>query len=132
MIKQLKPFPGEYVPPPKTPTCQAHVQPSDQYDRNWRLRKGQKEPFTCHRDSVVELGGFHYCRLHGGHRVLDMYLKGSLIKATPESVPCGTKAPAIMGGWWYKLENGWKWNGPDGNGGTFPGPGGDWDGTFRR
>jgi len=44
--------------------------------------------------------------------------------------PIGTKAPAIMGGWWYRTERGWKWNGPDGCGSTFPRPGGDWDGTF--
>lgn len=43
-------------------------------------------------------------------------------------VPLGTKAPAIMGGWWLKMATGWKWNGPGGNGGTFPRPGGDWDG----
>ncbi len=40
--------------------------------------------------------------------------------------PTGTKAKAIMGGHWYKMENGrWKWHGPDGNGGEFPTPGGD-------
>lgn len=43
--------------------------------------------------------------------------------------PVGTKAPAIMGGRWYRTERGWKWNGPDGSGGTFPTPGGDSDGT---
>lgn len=47
-----------------------------------------------------------------------------------DSAPIGTKAPAILGGWWGKVENGWKWNGPDGNGGTFPRPGGDWDGRL--
>lgn len=39
--------------------------------------------------------------------------------------PVGTKARAIRGGHWYKMPNGWKWNGPNGNGGTFPTPGGD-------
>lgn len=43
--------------------------------------------------------------------------------------PVGTKAPAIMGGRWYRTAHGWKWNGPDGSGGTFPTPGGDNDGT---
>lgn len=40
--------------------------------------------------------------------------------------PVGTVAKAIMGGGWYKTERGWKWNGPNGSGGTFPTPGGDW------
>lgn len=44
--------------------------------------------------------------------------------------PIGTKAPAIMGGHWYRTARGWKWNGPDGSGGTFPRPGGDWDGEL--
>lgn len=43
--------------------------------------------------------------------------------------PLCTKAPAINGGWWYKMADGWKWNGPDGNGDTFPTPGADADGT---
>ncbi len=43
--------------------------------------------------------------------------------------PVGTKAPAIMGGHWYRVERGWKWNGPNGSGDTFPTPGGDADGT---
>jgi hypothetical protein len=42
--------------------------------------------------------------------------------------PLGTKAPAIDGGHWYRNERGWKWNGPAGTGGTFPRPGGDWNG----
>jgi hypothetical protein len=44
--------------------------------------------------------------------------------------PIGTLAPAFMGGRWYKTEQGWKWNGPDGSGGTFPRPGGDWTGEY--
>jgi hypothetical protein len=44
--------------------------------------------------------------------------------------PVGTRAPAIMGGRWYKTEQGWKWNGPNGSGSTFPRPGGDWDGRL--
>ena len=46
--------------------------------------------------------------------------------------PIGTKAPAISGGWWCKMPGGgWKWNGPDGTGGTFPGPGADWTSELR-
>lgn len=51
-------------------------------------------------------------------------------KLTIENAPIGTKAPAIMGGWWYRTERGWKWQGPEGNGGTFPRPGGDWNGQL--
>lgn len=44
--------------------------------------------------------------------------------------PIGTQAPAIGGGHWYRTAQGWKWNGPDGCGDTFPRPGGDWDGRL--
>ena len=47
-----------------------------------------------------------------------------------KNAPVGTLAKAIGGGRWYKTEQGWKWNGPDGTGGTFPRPGGDWIGTL--
>lgn len=47
-----------------------------------------------------------------------------------ENAPIGTKAPAFIGGFWYRTERGWKWLGPDGNGGTFNRPGGDWDGRL--
>lgn len=36
--------------------------------------------------------------------------------------PVGTKAKALMGGYWLKTEHGWKWNGKHGG---FPTPGGD-------
>ena len=55
---------------------------------------------------------------------------GELVAITLETAPVGTKAPAIMGGAWCKMDRGWKWNGPDGTGGTFPRPGGDWTGEF--
>jgi len=35
--------------------------------------------------------------------------------------PIGTKAHALMGGWWTKTERGWQW----GSGATFPTPGAD-------
>lgn len=37
--------------------------------------------------------------------------------------PVGTKAPAIGGGHWTKVERGWKWC----TGAVFPVPGGDWN-----
>lgn len=39
--------------------------------------------------------------------------------------PLGTRARAFGGGAWFKTDRGWKWNGPDGVGGTFPTPGAD-------
>lgn len=53
------------------------------------------------------------------------------MKVTVENAPIGTKAPCIMGGHWYRTEHGWKWNGPHGSGGTFPRPGGDWNGDLE-
>lgn len=47
-------------------------------------------------------------------------------KLTLENAPIGTKAPAIMGGHWIKVERGWKWC----SGSTFPRPGGDWTGEL--
>jgi hypothetical protein len=38
--------------------------------------------------------------------------------------PIGTKFKALMGGYWIKLERGFKWC----NGSTFPNVGGDWTG----
>lgn len=35
--------------------------------------------------------------------------------------PIGTKAHALMGGYWIKVQNGWKWH----NGSIFPTPGGE-------
>lgn len=46
------------------------------------------------------------------------------------NAPVGTRAPSISGGHWYRDERGWVWNGPTGNGGVFPTPGGDWNGTL--
>lgn len=42
------------------------------------------------------------------------------------NAPLGTKAPALMGGYWIKVANGWKWFCGD----TFPTVGGDWDGSL--
>ena len=51
-------------------------------------------------------------------------------RLTVENSPVGTIAPSITGGRWYRTELGWKWNGPNGSGGTFPRPGGDWNGKL--
>lgn len=52
------------------------------------------------------------------------------VARTIDNAPVGTLAPAIGGGRWYRTEHGWKWNGPDGYGGIFPRPGGDWTGKL--
>jgi hypothetical protein len=43
-----------------------------------------------------------------------------------ENAPIGTKATAINGGHWIRVDRGWKWC----TGATFPRPGGDWDGRL--
>lgn len=55
-----------------------------------------------------------------------MSIKGS-IKAlkSPSEYPIRTKFPAVMGGHWIKVKNGFKWC----TGSTFPSVGGDWDRT---
>lgn len=47
-----------------------------------------------------------------------------------KNAPVGTLAPCITVGRWYRTERGWKWNGPDGSGVTFPRPGCDWIGEL--
>lgn len=48
-----------------------------------------------------------------------------------DNAPVGTIARAIGGGHWCRTKHGWKWNGPDGSGGTFPRPGADWRGQLQ-
>ena len=49
---------------------------------------------------------------------------------TFRDLPIGSKAFAFNGGHWFKTKLGWKWNGPNGSGGIFPSPGGDWLGDI--
>lgn len=42
------------------------------------------------------------------------------------NAPLGTKAPAMIGGYWVKVTNGWQW--PMGS--IYPRPGGDWTGEL--
>ena len=39
--------------------------------------------------------------------------------------PLGTKTHSFSGGYWERVEYGWKWGGSKSRGGTFPTPGGD-------
>ena len=77
-IEKLRPFPIDPPAVPPTPLCQALVQVIGDHPRQWRLNQGQKEPFTCSRPSVVKIGENYYCRLHGGHVALDMFITGKL------------------------------------------------------
>lgn len=43
-----------------------------------------------------------------------------------ENALLGTKAPAITGGYWIKVDRGWRWC----TGDVFPSPGGDWTGEL--
>ncbi|OVE45542.1 hypothetical protein, partial [Chromobacterium violaceum] len=61
------------------------------------------------------------------HAMLAAAPQPAVAELTIENAPIGTKAPAIMGGYWYRTDRGWKWNG---SGGTFPRPGGDWNGDL--
>jgi hypothetical protein len=47
-------------------------------------------------------------------------------KLTLETAPIGTKAPAVTGGYWVRVPQGWAWC----TGATFPRPGGDWNGDL--
>lgn len=85
-IEQLKKFPAQPEQQPITPRCEATVSVSTEHERNWRVKRGYaaadaEHPFQCARTSVVKLAGKHYCRLHGGHKALDMAIKGELIEA---------------------------------------------------
>lgn len=79
-IKQLKPIPGDPVEFKSTPRCEAETSVQNEHNRAWRERRYQtdKSVWQCSLPSVVKIGKKHYCRRHGGHVVLDMYLKGEL------------------------------------------------------
>lgn len=47
-----------------------------------------------------------------------------------ETAPIGSKALCEGGGFWCRVQRGWKWNGPDGNGRTLPAPGDGWTGNI--
>lgn len=77
MVEQLKPFPP-HIPSTVTPRCSMELTTASNHERQWRIHRGQQEPFICSRPSVVKIGEKHYCRLHGGHVALDMLLAGKL------------------------------------------------------
>lgn len=81
-IKRLKPIPGEPVPLSPTPRCEANVSTQNEFNRTWRIGRYPVESggaFQCSRPSVVRIDRKSYCRLHGGHLALAMYLDGRLV-----------------------------------------------------
>lgn len=46
---------------------------------------------------------------------------------SPREYPLGTKFKALMGGYWVRVERGFKWF----TGSTFPNVGGDWSGDVQ-
>lgn len=86
-IKQLKPFPPIAPAVPVTPRCEADVSVTTEHERQWRARRyGESTaPFQCVRPSSVEISGRHYCRLHGGHKALDMLIAGELVEKAGRS-----------------------------------------------
>lgn len=59
--------------------CSQILSPMNLHERKWRLKRGEQEPFVCSREAVVEVRGQPFCRLHGGHAALDMYLRGEIV-----------------------------------------------------
>jgi len=94
-VKQMKQFPGMAPPPVRTPRCNANVNDSSTHEERWRTERYGKSdrPFQCSRPSVVEINGKPYCRLHGAHIVLDMYIKGELVDRPPPTGKAGTENP---------------------------------------
>lgn len=82
-VRQLKAFPNKPpAPAPEPgPRCEDTVNTYSDHDLAWRKnRYGEAEPLRCTRQAVVEIGGVKLCRLHGGHKVLDMYIAGELVE----------------------------------------------------
>lgn len=53
-----------------------------------------------------------------------------MTKFTTSNVPLGTIAPSNNNGIWVKVTNGWKWDGPEGDGEVRAHLGDDWSGEF--
>jgi hypothetical protein len=81
-VEKLRRFPAEPQVTPTTPRCEAVIAVATEHERNWRInRYGESEqPFQCTRPSVVKIQGQYYCRLHGGHKALDLVLSGVFIE----------------------------------------------------
>lgn len=91
--------------------------------------KCQHENCWLHNQSGISQGG-DICTICGiawkteeYAELNERYRSGKKIKVDRSwsEYPVGTISPAIMGGFWHRVERGWKWC----TGDTFPGPGAD-------
>lgn len=84
-IARLKPFVVK-PEPVKTPQCSVVVPANSHFDE-WRKGRYQQlrphmKPEQCQRESVVQIDGKHYCRIHAGKLALDLWLSGKLVEKT--------------------------------------------------
>jgi hypothetical protein len=76
--------------------------------------------------------GCYEVRFEDGTKVVAPKRHLKVIELNSWNAPYGSRAPSCNGGSWFKMDSGrWKWNGPDGTGGIFPTPGGDWTGELK-
>lgn len=79
-IRVLKSLPEKGEPWRPRPKCEETVVVAGPHEAEWRRRRyGEREPYRCSRDAVVEIGGRRLCGLHGGRLALEMALDGRLI-----------------------------------------------------
>lgn len=81
MIRALKAAP---VKPARvvTPQCCTEVA-TPMHNTHWRRDRYERtgnDPNRCQRESVVEINGKHYCRLHGGALALALWLNCKLVE----------------------------------------------------
>lgn len=77
-IEQLKRFPQQPVQTVQLPRCDAITSAEPGHAQQWRTKRFG-DPVRCSRGSVVKLDGKHYCRIHAGFAVLELYLAGKLV-----------------------------------------------------
>lgn len=82
----IKPLKAISIKPERTvtPQCTAVI-PADTRFEQWRKERYRQlrpamDPDRCQRESVVELDGKPYCRLHAGGIALQLWINGALVK----------------------------------------------------
>lgn len=78
-VKQLKLFPREPIAPVTRVRCEEEIRVYSEHERQWRVRKYDSDPMRCTRDAAIEIDGKNYCRMHGGHRLIDLALAGKIV-----------------------------------------------------
>lgn len=96
---------------------------------NWKMPDALPEYFA--KDGIVEGIAKHHptalVRQMANEILRIRALSPKVEPLTLASCPIGTEAPAVGGGCWTKTKRGWQWGF---SGGTFPTPGGDWNGEL--